>query len=196
MRTVVRDVMTTQVTAVGADTPFKDVADVLVRNGISAVPVVDADDRVIGVVSEGDLMRKEEFREQYCGESHHPPLRARLRRRVTRQGDGKAGGHTAADLMTAPAVTVPATASTVRAARMMDESGVKRLVVTDAEGRLKGLLSRRDLLRMYLRDDDETRRRVAEGIQPQAGGEGRDGGVVVEVHDGIVTLSGYVGRRS
>ncbi|MFB9476669.1 CBS domain-containing protein [Nonomuraea salmonea] len=198
MRTIVRDVMTAQVTAVGAGTPFKDVADVLVTNGISAVPVLDEDDRVIGVVSEGDLMRKEEFREQYCGESYHPPLRARLRRRVTGQGEEggkKSGGHTAADLMTSPAVTVPATASTVRAARIMDENGVKRLVVTDAEGRLEGIVSRRDLLRMYLRDDDEIRRRVVDGIQPRSRWDYRSG-IMVEVHDGIVTLSGHLDRRS
>lgn len=190
MRTIVRDVMTARVMAVGAGTPFKDVADVLVTNGISAVPVLDEDDRVVGVVSEGDLMRKEEFREQYWGESYRPPLRARLRRRVTGEGEEgarKAAGHTAGDLMTSPAVTVPASASTVRAARIMDESGVKRLVVTDAEGRLKGIVSRRDLLRMYLRDDDETRRRAVEERN------GR-GGIVVEVHDGIVTLSGPVDR--
>ncbi|MFF0862034.1 CBS domain-containing protein [Nonomuraea sp. NPDC003560] len=193
-----REVMTRQVTAVQADAPFKDVAEVLVTSGISAVPVLGEDDRVIGVVSEGDLMRKEEFREQYWGESYRPPLRARLRRRLTgagEEGARKAAGHTAADLMTSPAVTVPASASTVRAARIMDESGVKRLVVTDAEGRLEGIVSRRDLLRMYLRDDDEIRRRVIEGLEPRSRWDDRDG-IIVEVHDGIVTLSGHLDRRS
>ncbi|MGW2219966.1 CBS domain-containing protein [Nonomuraea sp. NPDC001684] len=128
MRITVREVMTGQVTAVQADTPCKDVAEVLVTSGISAVPV-------------------------------------------------------------------PASASTVRAARIMDESGVKRLVVTDAEGRLEGIVSRRDLLRMYLRDDDEIRRRVIEGLEPRSGWDDRDG-IIVEVHDGIVTLAGYLGRRS
>ncbi|MGW7484079.1 CBS domain-containing protein [Nonomuraea muscovyensis] len=198
MRITVREVMTAQVTSVKADTPFKDVAEVLVTNAISAVPVVDEGGRVVGVVSEGDLMRKEEFREQYCGESYQPPLRARLRRRVTGQGEAdgrKAAGHTAADLMATPAVTIPASASTVRAARVMDESGVKRLVVVDAEGRLQGIVSRRDLLRMYLRDDDELRRRVVEGIPAHARWNDRDR-IIVEVRDGIVTLSGYPGRRS
>ncbi|MFI7707436.1 BON domain-containing protein [Nonomuraea sp. NPDC049480] len=76
----------------------------------------------------------------------------------------------------------------------MDESGVKRLVV-DAEDRLQGIVSRRDLLRMYLRDDDEIRRRVVEGIPPHARWNDRDG-IIVEVRDGIVTLSGYTDRRS
>ncbi|MEV3986803.1 CBS domain-containing protein [Nonomuraea sp. NPDC049758] len=197
MRFTVREVMTERVTTVKAGTPFKDVAEILVTNGISAVPVLDEDDRVIGVVSEGDLMRKEEFREQYCGETYHPPLRARLRRRVTgegAEGERKTSGHTAADLMTAPAVTVPASASTVRAARIMDESGVKRLVVLDADGRLEGIVSRRDLLRMYLRDD-EIRRRVVEEIQPQAREDDRHG-ITIEIHDGIVTLSGHLVRCS
>ncbi|MEV1248723.1 CBS domain-containing protein [Nonomuraea sp. NPDC049750] len=198
MRTTVRDVMTAQVTSVMADTLFKDVAEVLVANGISAVPVVDGDEQVLGVVSEGDLMRKEEFREQYCGESYQPPLRARLRRRMTGQVEGgrrKAAGDTAADLMTAPAVTVAPSASTARAARIMDECGVKRLIVVDAEGRLQGIVSRRDLLRMYLRDDDEIRRRVVEGIPSHARWNDRDG-IIVEVHNGIVTLSGHTGKRS
>ncbi|MGW3353027.1 CBS domain-containing protein [Nonomuraea rubra] len=198
MRTTVKDVMTTRVASVEAGTLFKDVAEVLVERGISAVPVVDGEQRVLGVVSEGDLMRKEEFREQYCGESYRPPLRARLRRRMAGQaanGGGKAGGRTAADLMTAPAVTVPESASISRAARVMDECGVKRLVVVDAEGRLRGIVSRRDLLRMYLRDDDETRRRVVEAISPQARWDDRDG-ILVEVHNGIVTLSGHTRKRS
>ncbi|UBU08981.1 CBS domain-containing protein [Nonomuraea gerenzanensis] len=198
MRTTVKDVMTTRVASVEAGTPFKDVAETLVEHGISAVPVVDGEQRVLGVVSEGDLMCKEEFRELYCGESYRPPLRARLRRRMAGQagnGEEKAGGHTAADLMTAPAVTVPASASISRAARIMDECGVKRLVVVDAEGRLRGIVSRRDLLRMYLRDDDETRRRVVEGISPEARWNDRDG-ILVEVRNGIVTLSGHTRKRS
>ncbi|HEX4815469.1 CBS domain-containing protein [Nonomuraea sp. NPDC049480] len=66
------------------------------------------------------------------------------------EGARKAAGHTAADLMTTPAVTISASASTVRAIQIMDESGVKRLIVVDADGRLEGVVSRRDLLRMYL----------------------------------------------
>lgn len=198
MRTTVRDVMTTQVTSVTTDTLFKDIAEILVANGISAAPVLDGDEQVLGVVSEGDLMRKEEFREQYYGESYQPPLRARLRRRMTGQvesGSRKAAGDTAADLMTTPAATVAPSASTSKAARIMDECGVKRLIVVDAEGRLQGIVSRRDLLRMYLRDDDEIRRRVVEGIPSHARWNDRDG-IIVEVHDGIVTLSGHTGKRS
>ncbi len=198
MRITVNDVMTKQVVAVGPDLPFKEVARVLVRHGVSAVPVVEAGGRVVGVVSEGDLMRKEEGREQYPGDSYRPSLRARLRRRLTMPGGGggaKAAAGTAAALMTAPAVTVAAHASTVRAARLMDEHGVKRLIVVDEDGRLEGVVSRRDLLGVYLRDDEETRRLVVAGIPAQDRWNDRDG-VLVQVHHGIVTLSGYTDRRS
>ncbi|GAA3560403.1 CBS domain-containing protein [Nonomuraea rosea] len=198
MRTTVKDVMTTRVTTVREHAPFRDIAEVLVTNGISAAPVVDGDDRVIGVVSEGDLMRKEEFREQYSGESYRPSRRSQLRRWITGQheaGERKAAENTAAGLMDAPAVTVSPFASISRAARLMDEHGVKRLIVVDDQGRPSGIVSRRDLLKMYLRDDDETRRRVVEGIPSHARWDDRDG-IIVEVHDGIVTLSGQAGRRS
>lgn len=198
MRITVRDVMTTRVTSVAEDDSFKDVAEVLVSNGISAVPVVDGEGRVVGVVAEGDLVRKEEFREQYYGESYRPSRRARLRRRLAAQaeeGGRKAAAHTAGDLMTSPPVTVSPSASTARAARLMDKYGVKRLVVVGREGRPAGIVSRRDLLRMYLRDDAELRRRVVEGIPSQARWNDRDG-IIVEVHDGIVTLSGSAARRS
>ncbi|TMR35817.1 CBS domain-containing protein [Nonomuraea zeae] len=198
MRTAVKDVMTRRVTTVREHTPFREIAEVLVANGISATPVVDGDDRVVGVVSEGDLMRKEEFREQYSGESYRPSWRSRLRWWKAGQhaeGARKAAGNTAAGLMDAPAVTVSPFASISRAARLMDEHGVKRLVVVDDQGRAAGIVSRRDLLKMYLRDDDEIRRRVVEGIPSHARWDDRYG-IIVEVRDGIVTLSGQADRRS
>ncbi|SPL98802.1 Inosine-5'-monophosphate dehydrogenase [[Actinomadura] parvosata subsp. kistnae] len=198
MRISVRDVMTTHVASVRPDTPFKDVAELLVRRGVSAVPVLEEDGRVAGVVSEADLLRKEEFREQYYGEDYRPRLRARLRRRLAGRGeDGqeKAGAATAAELMSAPAVTVGPDTSTVTAAQLMDEHGVKRLVVVDGEGRLIGVVSRRDLLKAYVRDDAELRRWVEEAIPEQARWNDRTG-IVVQVQDGIVTLSGYTSTRT
>ncbi|TMR89734.1 CBS domain-containing protein [Nonomuraea basaltis] len=198
VRISVRDVMTTHVASVKADTPFKDVAELLVRRGVSAVPVLDEVGRVAGVVSEADLLHKEEFREQYYGEDYRPRLRARLRRRLASRGeDGreKATGARAAELMSAPAVTVAPEVSTVTAAQLMDEHGVKRLVVVDGDGRLMGIVSRRDLLKAYVRDDAELKRWVEEAIPEQARWNDRTG-IVVQVQKGIVTLSGYTSTRT
>ncbi|MEO3799787.1 CBS domain-containing protein [Nonomuraea sp. B1E8] len=198
VRITVKDVMTTYVASVQAGTPFKDVAELLVRRGVSAVPVLEEDGRVAGVVSEADLLRKEEFREEYSGEGYRPPLRARLRRRLTgRGGEGsqKAAGDTAAELMSAPAVTVGPDVSTVTAAQLMDEHEVKRLVVVDGDGRLIGIVSRRDLLKAYVRDDAELKRRVENAIPEQVRWNDRTG-IAVQVRNGIVTLSGRTATRS
>jgi FOG: CBS domain len=90
MRVKVKDVMTTDVASVHSGTPFKDVAETLISRGVSAVPVVDDKERVVGVVSEADLLHKEEFREQYYREGYQPPLRARLRRRLSEEGGAAA----------------------------------------------------------------------------------------------------------
>ncbi|TMS00263.1 CBS domain-containing protein [Nonomuraea basaltis] len=198
VRIIVRDVMTTHVASVAAGTPFKDVAELLVRRGVSAVPVLDADGRVAGVVSEADLLRKEEFREQYYGEGYRPRLRARLRRRLAgRDEDGgdKVMGATAGEVMSAPAVTVGPDVSTVTAAQLMDERGVKRLVVVDDDRHLIGIVSRRDLLKAYVRDDAELKRWVEQAIPEQSRWNDRTG-IAVQVNNGIVTLSGYTATRS
>ncbi|MEV0354308.1 CBS domain-containing protein [Nonomuraea sp. NPDC050680] len=190
--------MTTQVASAKVGTPFKEVAESLVRRGVSAVPILDEDGKVVGVVSEADLLRKEEFRQQHYGEGYRPRLRARLLRRLAGHGENgkeKAAGVTAAELMSAPAVTVAPDVSTVTAAQLMDEHGVKRLVVTDEDGRLIGIVSRRDLLKAYVRDDAELKRWVEEAIPEQARWNDRTG-ILVQVQDGIVTLSGFTSTRS
>ncbi|MFI6317606.1 CBS domain-containing protein [Nonomuraea sp. NPDC050556] len=183
-RITVKDVMTTQVASVNGSTPFKDVAEVLIAYGVSAVPVVDAEGYVIGVVSEADLLRKEEFREQFYREGYKPPLRARLRHPDAAR---KASGDTAADLMTRPAVTVDAGEPVVRAARIMDERDVKRLIVVDGNGRLEGVVSRHDLLKVFVRSDAEILESAMWVENPR---------VHVRVDDGIVTLTGRMDRRS
>ncbi|MGP3960309.1 CBS domain-containing protein [Nonomuraea sp. 3N208] len=86
MRVKVRDVMTREVVSVNGGASFRDVAEVLIAHGVSAVPVVDGEGHVVGVISEADLLRKEEFKEQYYGEGYQPPLRARLRRSLSKEG--------------------------------------------------------------------------------------------------------------
>jgi CBS-domain-containing membrane protein len=192
MRMTVKDVMTRQVRSVTGDTSFKDIAEVLITHGISAVPVVDAGNRVVGMVSEADLLRKEEFRELFYREDYRPPLRARLRHPKGRE---KAAGDTAAELMTAPAVVISPQGSAVSAARLMDRHDVKRLAVVDEDGRLVGIISRRDLVRLFVRSDEDITADVRDDVLDRAMWVDTSG-VTVEVSQGVVTLSGQMDRRT
>ncbi|WP_433258106.1 CBS domain-containing protein [Streptosporangium sp. CA-135522] len=198
MRVEVKDVMTTQVASVNGSTPFKDVAEVLITHGVSALPVVDGEGHVIGVVSEADLLRKEEFRERYYREGYQPPLRARLRHRLSQEGaggGGKAHGDTAAQLMTAPAVTIGPRVSIVSAMRLMEEHGVKRLPVVDDDGLLEGIISRHDLLKVFVRRDADIADEIREEILRRTLWE-QPNDAVATVAQGIVTLTGRMHRRS
>src|SRR5438552_353453 len=152
----VGDVMTREVVSVESTTGYKEIADLMVGHGISAVPVVDADRHVLGVVSETDLLAKLEYADRV---PRHPLLSRRLR-----TAQQKAAGDTATGLMTEPAVTVGPTETVTRAARLMDAARVKRLPVVDADGRLVGIVSRRDLVRLYTRPDPQVRTSVTEGV--------------------------------
>ncbi|MFM9609253.1 CBS domain-containing protein [Streptomyces niveiscabiei] len=172
----VRDVMTRTVVAVGRETLFKDVVTLMKRWQVDAVPVLEGDGRVIGVVSEADLLPKEEFRDRV-------PDRAVRRERLTDLA--KAGALTAGESMSAPAVTVHADATVPEAARIMARRQVKRLYVIDAEGYLEGVVSRADLLKVFLREDRELAAEVRQSIAEIAGDR-----IGVEAVDGVVTLTG------
>ncbi len=179
----VADVMSKKVVAVTPEAGFKEIAAVMGRWKVTAVPVVERDGHVIGVVSEADLLPKEEFHD------HRPGLVEQMRRL---DDTAKAGSDRAADLMTSPAVTVRPAATLARAARMMAEHRVKRLPVVDADGTLKGIVSRADLLKVFLRSDDdlaaEIRRGVVERLFP-----GSHDAVRVTVTQGVATVTGQVG---
>jgi CBS domain-containing protein len=185
---LVRDVMSTGVVTVAPDLGYKQIVDLLIEVGVSAVPVVGDDGRVLGLVSEADLLHKVEFN----GADVHARL---FERRRTRQARTKAGGDTAAELMTSPVVTIAASATLTAAAQLMEQHNVKRLPVLDGEGALVGIVSRRDLLRRYLRPDAAIREDVLEGVLR---------GILwldpveaeVSVTDGCVHLTGKVDRRS
>ncbi|GAA1104457.1 CBS domain-containing protein [Nocardiopsis metallicus] len=192
MRTV-REVMTTEVFSVAQETDYRNVAGTLLERQVSALPVTDGDGRVVGVVSEEDLLHKEEF----AGGDYRPPLRARLRTRMGPGGSAadKAQARTAGGLMTSPAVTVSPDAGTVTAARLMERHGVKRLPVVDGEGHLVGIVGRRDLLSVFIREDDEiaeeARAGITEALTPVRVQE-----PAVTVEDGVVRVSGTVEHRS
>ncbi|CAK7283526.1 CBS domain-containing protein [Streptomyces misionensis] len=160
------EVMTDDVVTVSETTPAADVARLLDRHGISGLPVIDRDDKVLGVVSASDLVRE----------------------RAARRPDGP-GETPVREVMSAPAVTVHPEQRVPDAARLMERRGVERLPVVDEEDRLIGIVTRRDLLRVFLRGDDEIRRQVSEEIV--AGELGLPPGAVgVSVRDGVVTLAG------
>jgi CBS domain-containing protein len=183
----VRDVMTNPVVAVRERATYKKIVDALAEYGVSAVPVLDDDDRVVGVVSEADLMPKMEF----AGDDPGARLLERFRRRSAR---AKAAGDTAGELMSHPAITARPEASIVEVARLMEAERVKRLPVVGDSGRLAGIVTRRDLLRVYLRPDAVIRDDVLAEVLGKALGIGPPD-VSVEVADGVVTLAGSVDRR-
>ncbi|MCA2229910.1 CBS domain-containing protein [Nonomuraea aurantiaca] len=197
MRTTVADVMTTDVTAVNHKASFRTVADLLISKAVSGVPVLDDDNHVLGVVSEADLLAKEEFKELYYDDAYRPPLRARIRHAMGSEGTGsyKALGETAGELMTASAHVTTPDSPVVAAARLMDRYGVKRLPVVDADGRLVGIVSRRDLLKVFLRADEEIRALVLAGI-PTSAMWTDPKGLDIEVTEGVVTLNGIVSRHT
>jgi CBS-domain-containing membrane protein len=175
----VKDVMTTSVVAVRKDASFKEMAAMLRSRRISAFPVIDDAGRVIGVVSEGDLLAKEAV--QADGTS----LLAALRHR---REDDKATGITAGDLMTGPAITIGPDAPVEEAARLMYDRRVKRLPVVNKAGRLLGIISRVDVLAVFSRPDGEIRDEVMLRVLPGIVLAPKD--FKVAVCDGIVTISG------
>ena len=179
---IVSDVMTRSAVSVDRDTRFKELVRILQQQKVSAVPVVQTDGVVVGVVSEADLLPKEEFRDT-------DPSRLAQMRRLDDMV--KAGSVTAVELMTTPAVTVEPGDTLPQAARLMAKAKVKRLPVIDAEGHLCGIVSRGDLLKVFLRDDEdiaeEVRREILAYLFPR-----EPYAVRVEVAEGVVTLSGRV----
>jgi CBS-domain-containing membrane protein len=183
VESTVKDVMTRSVAAVRATAGYKDIVTVMGQRRISAFPVLDAADRVVGVVSEADLLFKEVGPEPFTGPEASMQASGRRGERA------KAAGVTAGELMSQPAVTIGPDASLAEAARTMYARRVKRLPVVDENGRLIGIVSRVDILHIFARPDEQIRedviRKVVTGefaIDPNA--------VKVAVASGIVTITG------
>lgn len=169
-------------------TPFKLLVRLIEENRISAVPIVDQQGMPVGIVSESDLLLKERRVEL---ESSHDLLHVQKRRHER----AKAAGMVASDLMTSPAMTIAASASLSEAARLMQEKNVRRLVVVDLRGRIAGIVSRSDLLQVFLRTDDELREEITGELIP-AVLLSPDDTVEVEVSWNVATLTGEVDRKS
>jgi predicted transcriptional regulator len=179
---IVSDVMTHTVAAVGRKAAFKEIVRLMQDWKVSALPVVEGEGRVVGVVSEADLLPKEEFRDS------DPDRYTQLRRLSDL---AKAGAVTAEELMTSPALTVHPDATLAQAARTMARAKVKRLPVVDSVGLLEGIVSRADLLKVFLRADEEIteeiRREVVSYLFPTP-----DSNMRVDVRDGVAKLVGRV----
>ena len=188
MHSLVKDLMTPQVVTIGPATPFKEIVARLANHRVSAVPVVDDDGLVLGVVSEADLLLKEEFPDPDAD----IPLFWTKRRRLERD---RAAATTARDLMSITVVSIAPDATVAEAARRMHTAGVKRLPVLDEGGRLVGIVSRADLLKVFNRPDQAIRREIINDVivgefmmDPNR--------FFIHVDDGVVVLQGRVERRS
>lgn len=186
-------VMTTDVVRAEYGTPFKEVVRLPADHRISGLPVVDDDGKVIGVISETDLM----LRQADTPDPWRPKRRFRFTgpTRGTRRRASKAKARTAGRLMTRPPVTAHTDDTIVEAARTMARRRVDRLPVVDGEERLVGIVTRSDLLHVFLRPDRDIRQEVIEEVlvrslwlAPRS--------VDVSVEEGVVTLDGHMERRS
>ncbi|HUY48732.1 MAG TPA: CBS domain-containing protein [Streptosporangiaceae bacterium] len=182
MNSRVEDVMTRDVVAVRETAGYKDIIAAMRQRHVSAFPVLDSADHLVGVVSEADLLLKEVGLEALAGY-----LIA-----TGRRGErAKAAGVTAAELMSKPALTIGPGESVAAAARRMHDRRVKRLPVVDDAGRLVGIVSRVDVLSVFGRPDNEIRDEVVKKIivvdftlDPDV--------FDVTVRSGIVTITGQV----
>jgi CBS domain-containing protein len=184
MTATVGEVMTTSVVALREDADYKEIVTVLHRHRVSACPVIDDDDRLIGLVSEADLLLK-------LTDSEYPPGLERLNWRLHQQS--KANALTAAQLMTTPAIAVHPWAAVSEAAREMEQWQVKRLPVIDEDARLVGIVTRSDVLSVYERPDGDIWNEVTKVIVEQEFGLDPDT-LEVTVRSGIVTVAGPVER--
>jgi CBS domain-containing protein len=180
MGSTVKDVMTTQVLSVRPAASFKEMVVKMRRSRVSALPVVDGKGRVIGVVSEADMLNKQADLDTGSG------TLSDLLRFGERE---KADGVTAAGLMTKPPVTIGPAVPLTEAARLMRDRRVKRLPVINETGLLIGIISRADVLRVFARPDADIRREAEEEAIAETF-LADSPSVAVTVHDGIVTLTG------
>jgi len=185
----VHEVMTTDVATTTPEALLKEAATELVRRRISGMPVVDADGRVAGVVSEADILAKEGDEQKQGGflqwliDPADPWVAARF------------DAVTVGDAMSAPAQTILADRTVAEAATLMLDENVNRLPVVDADGKLIGLVSRGDLVRAFARSDEEILKEIEEDVLRRAMWL-NPSEVDVTVEDGVVTIKGEVASEA
>jgi CBS domain-containing protein len=185
MGATVRDVMTTRVVALRKDADYKEIVMALRRYRVSACPVIDEANRVIGLVSEADLLFKET-------DPDLPTGKVRLAWRLGEQS--KATAVTADQLMTTPAIVIDPGAPVAEAARVMQDKQIKRLPVVGTDGRLVGILTRSDVLSLFERPDADIWDEIGKEVLDEEFGLDPDS-FDLTVRSGIVTIGGLVERR-
>jgi CBS domain-containing protein len=182
MTMTVTDVMSREVVTAEPSTPFKDLVDLMLGEGVSALPIVDRQGTLVGLVSEGDLLCKEEHADRPAAAPSH------FARHQLRMHWRKATGLTAADVLTSPVLTATPDEPLPQVARRLAQSGVRRLCVVDG-GRLVGIVARRDVLRPFLRGDREIQRQIETDVLDRAL-HTNPGMVRATVEHGVVVLTG------
>jgi CBS domain-containing protein len=182
----IKDVMTSNVMAVEPATSLKEVASLLVERRVSGVPVVDPEGRVLGVISEADILFKE------CGRQGPQGVLAWL---LEPGGAAKLEATSAAEAMTAPARTIGPERPVSEAAKRMLEEAVNRFPVVDEDGTLVGIVTRADLVRAFVRSDEAIAREIREDvvlktlwIAPEA--------LEISVDQGAVRIGGHVESKT
>ncbi len=184
MKATVGDVMTTRVIAVKRSADYKEICWVLRQHRVSACPVINDAGKVVGVVSEADLLYK-------VADPDPPSGLIRLRWKLGEES--KVNAVTADQLMTSPAITIAPDAPVQVAARVLQDRRVRRLPVVGPGGMLIGIVSRTDLLSVYERPDSDIRDEIIRSI---IAGEFRlnPAPFEVTVAAGVVTLAGPLAR--
>ena len=183
----VTDLMNKDVIVAAPEATLKEVAWLLVEHRISGVPVVDGDREVIGVVSEADILVKEQAAEP------EPRILRWLLDGVVLEPD-KIEARSAQEAMTSPAITIGSEKDAYQAARLMSQCGVKRLPVVDREGALVGIVTRSDLVKAFARSDDEVAQEIEDMTREALLIE--DERLQIRVRDGEVRLTGKLERRT
>lgn len=183
----VSDVMTSEVRTISGEEPLKEAARVMVKAGISGLPVVDDDRKVVGIITEADFVTTEADRSwgrqrrrllaNFLGEAEHPKAK------------------TVADVMTKTPHVVDGSSTVTEAARKMTELNVKRLPVVTPDGTLCGIISRADVMSAFARPDDDLRDEVLNGVVIGVLQLDPDK-LSIAVVDGIVQLDGTVESRT
>ena len=177
------ELMTREVVSVGPEASLKEVAQLLVEHRISGLPVCDEAGRVVGVVSEADILQRE------TGPVEREGRFAWLFDDTAGADARKAAARTAGEAMSTPPIMVESYRAAAGAARTMLEKGVNRLPVVDYHGKLVGIVTRADLVRAFVRADVEIATEIREDILNR-GFWARQSAVEVTVADGEVTLTG------